>query len=61
MYANKVQNIYELKANIREEIVASTPEMLKNVMENSAKRLKESAIKVYFVFQWVSVDFNDPI
>lgn len=39
MYVNEPQTIGELKANIRAEITAIPPEMLKNIIGNAAKRL----------------------
>lgn len=41
VYANKPNNIEELKANIEAEIRAISPQMLQTVMENVLKRAEE--------------------
>ena len=38
VYASKPKTIEELKANIKAEIAAITPEMLSNTMKNAQKR-----------------------
>ena len=38
MYVNKPRTIQQLKDNIREEIQALEPDMLRSVMENAVER-----------------------